>query len=158
MCPSRTAGISCHPVRAAIRSVRTGFPHHDAMMMSGAAAIERAALFGHAHDAAENAYHLEDLGDAALIEREHRIAALHQFGCDVGLKIIEGEDEVATRSPSPRRYSVGRLLGEADDPAGKRVSAHPAWRSVKIKPSRSTVSPMAIGIGRENIGPLHANE
>ena len=55
---------------------------------------ERVALLRHADDAGEHADHLQDLGDAALIEGEDRVAALDEVVGDVGLQIGEREDEV----------------------------------------------------------------
>ena len=57
-------------------------------------ARQRLALFRHADNAGEDADHLQDLGDAALVEGEHRIAALDEVVGDVGLQIREREDQV----------------------------------------------------------------
>src|SRR5262249_8136613 len=55
---------------------------------------ERLALFGNADDAGEHANHLQDLGNAALIEGEDRVAALDEIVGDVRLKIRKREDQV----------------------------------------------------------------
>ena len=55
---------------------------------------ERVALLGHADDAGEHADHLQDLGDAALVEGEDRVAALDEVVGDVGLQIGEREDQI----------------------------------------------------------------
>src|SRR5262249_17824536 len=47
-----------------------------------------------ADQAAEHADHLQDFGDAALVEGHHRVAAADQLADDVRLQIGEGEDEV----------------------------------------------------------------
>ena len=91
---------------------------------------ERGGLFRHADDAAEHADHLQDLGDAALVEREDRVAALHELGRDVGLQIREREDEVGLERLDlvvarveerrhlrllPRLRRPHRVAGDADD-------------------------------------------
>ena len=54
----------------------------------------RSARAGAADQSAEDADHLQDLGDAALVEHHHRVAALDQLGGDVGLQVGEAEDQV----------------------------------------------------------------
>ncbi len=78
---------------------------------------QRGGLLRHADDAAEHADHLQDLGDGALVEGEHRIAAFHQLGRDVGLQVREGENQIG-REPfdlvEPRvqeRRDLGLLPG-----------------------------------------------
>jgi hypothetical protein len=51
-------------------------------------------LFRRADDAAENADHLQDLADASLVEREHRIPALHQLTGDLRLQVGERQDQI----------------------------------------------------------------
>ena len=55
---------------------------------------ERGALLGNADDPGEHANHLQDLGDAALVEGEDRVAALDEVVGDVGLEIGEREDQI----------------------------------------------------------------
>ena len=92
---------------------------------------ERLALVRAADDAAEDADHLQDLGDAALVEGEHRIAALDQLAGDVGLQIRERQDQIGlqrldlvdsaragttdTARLLPRFGRPDRVAGDADD-------------------------------------------
>ena len=55
---------------------------------------ERLGALGAAHERADHADHLKDLGDAALVERHDGIAAANQLGGDVGLQIGERQDQV----------------------------------------------------------------
>ena len=55
---------------------------------------ERDALLRHADDAGEHADHLQDFGDAALIECEDRVSPLDKIVGDVSLQIGEGENEI----------------------------------------------------------------
>ena len=55
---------------------------------------ERLGALAGADQAADDADHLQDLGDAPLIERHDRIAAANQLGGDVRLQIGEGEDQI----------------------------------------------------------------
>ena len=69
-------------------------------------ARQRLALFGDADDAGEHADHLQDLGDAALVEREDGIAALDEIVGDLRLQIGEREDQI--RLAAPRSFRSGR--------------------------------------------------
>ena len=46
------------------------------------------------YERADDADHLQDLGNAALVEHHHGVAALDQFGGDVALEVRETENEV----------------------------------------------------------------
>ena len=67
---------------------------------------QRLGLAGHADDAAEHADHLQDPGDAALVEGEHRIAALHQLGGDA--RPGDPRTPGSGRGPAPRSSRSAR--------------------------------------------------
>ena len=55
---------------------------------------ERGGAIGAADETADDEDHLQDLGDAALVEQHHRVAALSKVGGDVALQVREREDQV----------------------------------------------------------------
>ena len=136
-------------------------------------------------EAAEHPDHLQDLGDRALVERDDREAAPYQFRREIRLQIGERQHQIRLerlnlveprvderrhfrflprlrRPHGVARYAddavslseevqrFGRLFRQTDDSLGV------THRSVKTKPSRSTVIPVSIGTGCANIGPPYA--
>jgi hypothetical protein len=83
-----------------------------------------------ADECADHPHHLQDLGNAALVEDDDRVAARDQFGGNAGLQVGEAEDQVGrerldaieagidergdARLP-PRFRWPHRVAGHADD-------------------------------------------
>ena len=57
-------------------------------------ARQRVCAVGAADDPAEDADHLQDLGNAPLIEDDHRITAANELGGDVGLQIRKTKHQI----------------------------------------------------------------
>ena len=106
---------------------------------SSASASARAC---EADEPAQHADHLQDLGDAPLIERHDRVAAPHELGGDVGLQIREREDRDparALRSCRTARSGTPTPAASAAPPAAAPCSRTRRRRD-RRRPSRYSVS------------------
>ena len=93
--------------------------------LAGPAAARSAsasAFGGAADDAAEHPNHLQDLVDAALIEGEHRVAALDQLGGDVGLQVGERQHEIGVAAPRSCRSARGGTTRHAASAAPRAAA------------------------------------